>query len=163
MSIRALFLWPACARRPIGTATVTAATARIAAAEHGSFNCIRQVAPSRNMIPWGHMSLPLLVCRHIDRFSRFRKAHPFTQTPKSHASKIQWAGCLLKSVPLRRDGIWPPANKRFPGPERVHTPKRLTVGSAVFAQFTVLTNTETDTCSNSPHLARTACSAGDAA
>jgi len=41
-------------------------------------------------------------------------------------------------------GIWTPSNTWFPGPTRVHNPNGISIGSAVFARLTIVTDIQTD-------------------
>jgi len=55
-------------------------------------------------------------------------------------------------------GIWTPVNEWFLGPTRVHIPNGISIGSAVLAGLTVVTDRQTDrprysVCINRPHLA----------
>ena len=76
--------------------------------------------------------------RHLDRFSRFctdNRSVPilYNGTPFS-PKKL--------SLPM---GIWTPSNTWFPGASRVLNPNGISIGSAVFAGLTSVTDWPTDT------------------
>ena len=90
---------------------------------------------------------------HLDRFSRFYRAHRFTQL-----HKFQY----LSKVPFPVGESGPRCNTRFLGPLTAHIAKRLTIGSSIFAGLAHLGDQHTDalTCTlrqdlhkNSLHLA----------
>jgi len=63
---------------------------------------------------------------------------------------------LPSKLPLRT-GIWTPSNTKFLGPTQVHKPNDMSIGSAVFAGLTIVTDRQTDrprysVCKNRPHL-----------
>jgi len=56
---------------------------------------------------------------------------------------LQWdAPSPLKIAPFRV-GIWTPSNTWFPGPTRVHNRNSISIGSAVFAGLTSVTDQQT--------------------
>jgi len=62
-------------------------------------------------------------------------------------------GCHGNVLQLDR----PPSNTRFFGPTRVHIPKSISIGSAVFAGLAIATDRQTDrprysVCNDRPHL-----------
>jgi len=62
----------------------------------------------------------------------------------------------LKIAPSHQ-GIWTPSNSRCLGPTGVHNPNGSSIGSAVFAGLTIVTDRQTDrpcysVCNNMPHL-----------
>jgi len=112
------------------------------AARHASFNRIRQVAPV--CIPSN--TRYLLLKKHLDRFSRPCSAHslPDSQTQififlqwfsvEGHSSKVS-----LSVGSSTRSDTW----FLRPNEPTLHTPNQFTVGSAVFAEFTRVSNTQT--------------------
>jgi len=58
---------------------------------------------------------------------------------------MSWAGPLfaLKIAPSRVR-IWSPCNTRFLGSTRVHIPNSISIGAAVFAGLTIVTDRQTD-------------------
>jgi len=141
---------------------------RVAAA-HGRFSRICQVAPictsytqstkmvamatplsicglPSNMIPWAHRSPQPK--RHLDRFSRFCTAH-------RRVSLYFAIGLLfpLKIVPSH-GGSGTPSNTWFPGPTRVRNPNGISIGSAVFAGLTSVTDRPTDHATRSITIGR---------
>jgi len=68
----------------------------------------------------------------------------YNEQPLSPSSKL----------PLPRR-IWSPSNAWFLGPTRPHNSNGISIGSAVFAGFTTVTDRQTDdysVCNNRPHL-----------
>ena len=89
-------------------------------------------------------SAPYLLCPLVSRFVYIYRRPLFA----------------LKIAPSRV-GSGPPSNTWFPGPTSVSILNRVTIGSAAFAGFTVVTDRPTDrsrysVCSNRPHLASAA-------
>ena len=71
---------------------------------------------------------------------------------------LGWPLFALKIAPSCM-GSGPPSNTWFLGPIRVHNPKGISMGSAVFAGPTIVTNTDRPTdrqrnrvCNNKPQL-----------
>jgi len=77
---------------------------------------------------------------------------------------IVYNGMLLlpSKLPLPTGGSRPPSNTQFPGPIRVLNPNDISIGSAVFAGFTSVTDRQTDHVTRSVTIDRIyVCSTGD--
>jgi len=112
--------------------------------------------PPSNTIPWAHSSPQPK--RHLDRFSCYRTGTadcPYT---------LQWG---TPFAPQNRPfpwGIWTPSNTWFTGLTRVLNPNGISIGAAVFAGLTNVTDRQTDRpCysvgNNRPHLRTQYCDA----
>jgi len=69
---------------------------------------------------------------------------------------LQWAAPFPKIAPSQ-GVIWTPSNRWFLEPTRVHNPNGISIGSAVFAGLTTVTDGPTDRprysiCNNMLHL-----------
>jgi len=53
---------------------------------------------------------------------------------------MSWVGSFTPHKLSLRMWIWTPSNTWFLGPTRVHIPNDITIGSAVFAGLTVVTD-----------------------
>jgi len=87
------------------------------------------VHPTWYVLPWAyHSPKPK---RHLDWFSHFCTAHGSVLS-----------GMPGHVLPLKIDPwhgvIWTPSNTWFLGPKRVNTPNGISIGSAIFAQFTAV-------------------------
>jgi len=68
---------------------------------------------------------------------------------------LQWDAPLpLKVLPLSMSGSGPPSNTWFPGPTRVLNPNGISIGSAVFARLTSVTDRPTDQATRSVTIGR---------
>ena len=88
--------------------------------------------------------------RQINRFGRSCTAHG------RKSLYLQWA-LLAPKIASSDGGIWTPSNTWFPGPTRLLNPNGMSIGSAVFAGLTSVTDRQTDRpCysigNNRPHL-----------
>ena len=100
------------------------------------------------MIPWANSSPQPK--EHLDRFSRF------VQLTAECPYTLQLAAPSPSKLPISV-GIWTPSNTWFLGSTRVLYPNGITIGLAVFAGLTTVTDRQTDrphysVCSNRPHL-----------
>jgi len=100
------------------------------------------------MIPWANSSPQPK--EYLDRFSRF--AQLTAECPYT----LQLAVPSPSKLPISM-GIWTPSNTWFLGSTRVLYPNGITIGLAVFAGLTTVTDRQTDrprysVCSNRPHL-----------
>jgi len=96
------------------------------------------------MIPWAHPSPQPK--RHLDRFSRF--AHMTVECPYT----LQWDAPAPK-MPMGRSR--PPSNTWFREPTRVFSPNGISIGSAVCAGLTSVTDRQTDRQTDRPSVHRT--------
>ena len=111
---------------------------RIAAA-HGwviAFARWRQCALPFTMLPWTHPNPHPK--RHLDWFSRF------AQLTAENPYTLQLQPPLSPSKSPIGMGICTQSNTRFFGPTRFHNPDSISIGSVVFAGFTIVTDRPTD-------------------
>jgi len=69
---------------------------------------------------------------------------------------LQWewdAAFLLKIAPFH-GGSGPPSNTWFPGPTQVLNPNSISIGAAVFAELTRMTDRQTDRATRSVTIGR---------
>jgi len=57
---------------------------------------------------------------------------------------LQWASPFPSKLPLRIGGSGLPSDTWFLGPNQVHNPHGISIGSAVFAKHTIMTDRQTD-------------------
>jgi len=88
------------------------------------------------MIPWAHPEPTTQTAS--DQFSRF--AQMTTECPYT----LQWDAPFPLKIAASHGGIWTPSNARFSGPTRVLNPNGISIGSAVFARLTGMTDRTTD-------------------
>ena len=94
-------------------------------------------------------------CRSLISIRPFLGGSPFyTQSPKS--CSLQWARHSSKSAPFR-GSICTPCNTQFSWHTRLSIPNGISIGSAVFAGLTTVTDRLTDgprysVCNDRPHL-----------
>jgi len=86
------------------------------------------------MVPWVHTTQHPKW--HLKWFSRF--AHN-AQLTTEHPYALQWATPSSQNCPFPW-GIWTPSNPWFLWPTGVHNPNRISIGSAVFAGLTTVTD-----------------------
>jgi len=75
--------------------------------------------------------------RYLDRFSRF------AQMTAECSYSLQCDALRPSKLPLPME-IWTASNTWFPGPTRVLNPNGISIGSAVFAGLTSVTDRQTD-------------------
>ena len=90
------------------------------------------------MIPTAHLRQQHK--RRLDQFSRIRTVSLFFTRGHLSPSKL----------PLPMGGSGPPSNTWFLGPTRVHNPNGISIGSAVFAGLTSVTDRPTDRQTDRP-------------
>jgi len=95
------------------------------------------------MIYWAYLSPKIK--RHLDRFSRFCRDDRRVSLYFTMGRPFP----LLKIDPFH-GGIWNPSNTWFPGYIRVLNPNGISIGSAVFAGLTSVTDRQTDSLTNRP-------------
>jgi len=89
--------------------------------------------------------------RHVDRFSRFCRAHGQTSLYFTmEGGNLEENGALSPKLPPSHAGIWTPCNIWFFEPTRVHNPNGISVCSAGFAGLTTVTNRQTDRQTDQP-------------
>jgi len=98
------------------------------------------------MLPSVHQSPPK---RQMDPFSHFCTAHDRKSLLYNGTPFSPRRNCLF------RWGIVPPSNTWFPGPTRVLNPNAISIGSAVFAGLTSVTNRQADHATPSVTIDRT--------
>jgi len=108
---------------------------------HRWFNHIRQVAPIctpdlRHASVGPPKSIPQMASRSVLLFLHSsRQAVPtLCNGPPLFPSKL----------PLCIGGFGPPSNTSFIGPNQVHNPHGISIGSAAFAKHTIMTDRQTD-------------------
>ena len=82
---------------------------------------------------------------------------PFLQLMADSAYTLQWAVPFPPQNCPFTSASGPPSNTCFFGPTRVHNPNGITIGSAIFAWFTIVTDRLTDRpsyslCNNRLHV-----------
>jgi len=91
-------------------------------------NTIELVLPSAHLSPQSK--------RQIDHFK------PFLHTHGRKSLYLQWALLFPKIAPSD-EGYGPPSNTWFPGPTRVLNPNGISIGAAIFAGLTSVTDRQT--------------------
>ena len=101
--------------------------------------------------------------RHLDRFRRFFRVHPFTWTCKILCFTMLFNGPDNPKICFFPLGIWAPIWHMVHCAHPSQPPNSISIGSTVFARLTNVTNRHRPTdrprysvCSNRPHLASAA-------
>ena len=135
-------------------------------ATHGRFSRIRQVPQictphikSQKMVAVATSSAPVDSHLTHDALGPFeptsqtesRSVQPFLHS-SPHSVPILYNGTPLSPLilPLPMGGSGPPSNTWFPGPTRVHNPNGISIGPAVFAWLTSVTERQTDKQTDTP-------------
>ena len=123
-------------------------------AADGRFNRIRKVAPMCPsmvyridlVLPWAHSSPQPK--GQMDRFNRFCTADG------RKSLYFAMGAPFPRSCPFPLGVLWTPSNTWFPGPTRVLKPNGISIGSAVFARLTSVTDRPSDHVTRSVTICR---------
>jgi len=90
-----------------------------------------------------------------------RSVQPFLHSSRQRVPILYNGPPFLPQHCLFTPGIWTRSNTWYSGPTRVHTPNGISIASADFARFTIVTGRTTDrsrylVCNNRPYLRSTA-------